>query len=159
MVKIGIDNGVSGSVAIIDGESVIYVPTPVFRSRNYTKKEGYTNRIDVKKLTDLLKPYSGEGVVVKLERPMINSGRFFSTISAARSLEATLITLEMLDFEYVFVDSKSWQKKYLPKGVKGSEALKEASKEAGKALYPELSDAIDKQKDADGIFIALLDDW
>lgn len=156
-IKIGFDNGVSGSIGIISEKEVKYLSMPIFKVLNYTKKKGYVNRIDTDKLKDILSEYEGSGAIVKVERPMVNPSRFKASVSSIRALEATCIVLEQMGFGYKFVDSKGWQKEFLPTGIKGSAALKEASRMKGIQLYPHLEGEITKQKDADGLFIALID--
>lgn len=157
MIRIGIDNGVSGSIGIVgDGEAKLF-PTPVFKTLNYTKKKGYINRVDVDKLKALLEPYSSLGSIVKIERPMVNPGRFKASLSAIRALEATSVALEQLGLGYVIVDSKEWQGEFLPSGIKGAANLKKASALKGVQMFPNLKDEIKKQGDADSLFIAMLD--
>jgi len=91
---------------------------------------------------------------VLLERPFVNSKFFNSSISAVRALEATLIVLEALNLGYDYVDSKTWQKHFLPKGKKGTE-LKKLSLELGSRQWPQFANDFVKQKDADGMYIAL----
>jgi hypothetical protein len=88
-------------------------------------------------------------ILVGLERPMINPGRFFASMSAMRALEATLIVLETNEFSYVYLDSKEWQHVLLPKGLE-KEALKQGSLDIGRRLFPKLT----FKGDADGILIA-----
>ena len=96
----------------------------------------------------------GEDIVpfVLVERPMVNPTRFVATTSALRALEATLITLEMLNLPYQFIDSKEWQRDLLPKGIKGSEELKRASHDIGCRLFPTLNP--NYHADFDGLLIA-----
>lgn len=157
MVKIGIDNGVSGSICIVDKNDVKLYGTPTKKVINYQKRQSNVTRIKVDKLREILEPYKDSGSVVKLERPMVNPGRFTATASALRALEATLIVLEDLGLGYEFVDSKAWQKQFLQEGIKGAAALKEASKSRGIQMFPKLKKEINKQGDADAIFIALMD--
>ena len=112
---IGIDNGVSGSVAVVgtDGVLLHYGPTPVVRRLNYTKAKEFLNRVDGVALAAILAPYAQHGSVV-IERPMINPMRWTATVSAIRCDEATLIVLESLGMRYCYVDSKEWQKEMLP---------------------------------------------
>jgi len=152
---IGIDNGVSGSIGVVSSDpdfKPLLVQTPVFSQQNYTKAKANINRIDTKKLKEILLPFS-ENCFLLIERPMVNPTRFKATTSALRALEASLIIIEELNIPFSYIDSKEWQKALLPSGLKGKE-LKTASIDIGCRLFPHLSDIIKKQKDADGILIA-----
>jgi hypothetical protein len=155
-IYVGIDNGVTGSIGIIDliKNETQFILTPVFAEQNYTKAKANISRIDTKKLTEILKPYIGMKVHVSLERPLVNPGRFKSTVSALRALEATLVVIEDLGFSRAYIDSKEWQKVLLPSGLKGSDDLKKASEDIGCRLFPQHADLIKKHKDADGMLIA-----
>jgi len=154
----GVDNGVSGSFALLDelGEVKFFVKTPTFKEQNYTKEKYIVNRVDTKKLFEILKPYIGKEVKILLERPLVNNSFFSSTCSAMRSLEATLIVLEKLKFSYEFLDSTEWQNELLPEYWEGQlvekKILKVASLEIGKKLYPQVN--FNGFKDADGLLIA-----
>jgi hypothetical protein len=150
MQIVGIDNGVTGSIGVV-GAITWYGPIPIKKVLNYQKKKSFTNRIDVNGLEVILKKCLPAKAY--LERPMVNPGRFAASASALRAFEATLIVLERLEIAYEFVDSKEWQK-VLPKGLKGSEELKQASLSKATQLYPHLKDAITKQGDGDGLLIA-----
>ena len=147
---IGLDNGVSGSIGIISptGTSFFHIPTK--STLDYTKDAKNVTRIDVVKLEQLL--WIPGNYFLVMERPMVNPTRFTATKSAMRALEATLIVLEKLDIPYRFIDSKEWQKDMLPKKLKGTEALKKASKDVGTRLFPQFKDLF--KKDADGLLIA-----
>lgn len=158
-VYIGGDNGVTGSWAFIgDGRSYM-VLTPVCKEQSYTKKKGKITRIDWMALETLFVEWlhileDSKHVRVFLERPMVNSTRFKASMSALRALEATLIVMERHELSYEYIDSKQWQKVMLPKGCKGTEELKAASKDIGIRLFPEHKDIITKRKDADSLLIA-----
>jgi len=170
MIYIGIDNGVTGSIGIIDENGVAYqFATPVYKDLNYQKtKVKHITRIHFRefkdKLIDFLYPGGNFGhsdfkVVarVAIERPMVNPQRFDATVSALRALEATLIVLESLGVGKEYCDSKSWQKMFLPyikvtDKKKYPAKLKEVSLEVGKRMYPNIE--WDGFKDADGILIA-----
>ena len=158
MIYVGIDNGVSGTIGIITPLGAWMYKTPTRKVRDYTKKKKYINRVDVDKLYDVIDRHISrvprEEIVVSIERPMLNSARFNASISAARSLEATLITLEMLMLEWSYIDSKEWQHALLPEGIKGSVYQKKASKNIGILTYPHLQEQIEKHGDADGLLIA-----
>jgi len=147
---IGIDNGVSGSIGIVDqnhtGRSY---PTPVKRVLNYTKEEAWLNRMDREKLKGILAEFPKEESIILLERPMVNPKRFKASVSAIRALESTLTVLEDLELPYIYIDSKEWQKEMLPRGISGDD-LKVASLQVARRLFPNL----DIKKDGDGILIA-----
>jgi len=156
-IAIGIDNGVSGAIVVITDNNVHYTPTPVISQQNYTKKKGNISRVDFGKLYEFLFPYSKvqdkNSVMCLIERPMVNPGRFKATVSALRALECTLNVVELLDIPYAYIDSKEWQKKFLPQGIKG-EDTKKYSMDIGKRFFPKFSVEINKQKDADAFLIA-----
>ena len=151
---IGIDNGVSGSISIIDEKGSTFIETPTISQQNYTKKKANITRIDWKALYTLLIPFQDTNCFVLLERPMVNPQRFMATTSALRSLEATLVVIEMACLPHAFIDSKEWQKVLLPSGIKGSDELKKASLDIGCRMFPQHSGLIMKHKDADGLLIA-----
>jgi hypothetical protein len=153
-IYIGIDNGVSGSIGIITNKEIKYYHSPIKKELNYTKTKKWFNRIDIPKFSGLLEQYNlneDDKTIVYIERPMVNPGRFQATVSALRALEATLIILESLELPYQYIDSKEWQKKLLPSGLKGKE-LKEASLQIGKRLFPHID--FKEFDDADGLLIA-----
>lgn len=159
----GIDNGVTGSIGIIThlGDpypSSLFCLTPIKSELSYTKEKQNVTRIDAPKLTD----YLLERLPVALrpntlflfERPLTGMFSAKALNSAMRSMEATLIILELLSIPYVWVDSKEWQRELLPGGLKGTDALKAASKDIGIRRFPQFKELIQKHKDADGILIA-----
>jgi len=127
---IGIDNGVTGSICILDedGNCLKYFPTPVKKTLNYTKAKEYINRVVVRELAEKLQPYTKTATVV-LERPLVNPGRWKATISAIRCDEATRGVIEALNAKLIYVDSKEWQTALLPKRKPISRATKGASNE------------------------------
>lgn len=149
---IGIDNGISGSIGIVERnegfmESFL-VPTK--SGQDYTKKKQNVTRIDSVKLKEKLLPYCTDvNCFAILERPLNNPTRMRATLSALRALESTLVILEDLKIPYQFIDSKEWQKLFLP-NIKGDE-LKAGSFLKGKQLFP-MCDL--KHKDLDGLLIA-----
>ncbi len=153
-IYIGLDNGVTGSIGWSDNNNVErgILKMPTFSSFNYQKEVRKVTRIDTNKLTDILIKLKRLAPVhfIGIERPMIDPGRFQASLSAIRALEATLIVLERLNLTHHFLDSKQWQKELLPKGIKGADELKKASKQIGQRWWPELNIG----KDADGIMIA-----
>ena len=157
MHSVGIDNGVSGSIAVIyeDGTS-LFIPmsTITVSEQDYCKVKRNITRVNAKKLYATLAHLKGKHVVVMLERPMVNPGRFRATVSAVRCIEATLIVVQdMLELSIEYIDSKQWQKELLPMGCTGAE-LKTASRDLGIRKFPQHKAAIMKLGDADGLHIA-----
>jgi hypothetical protein len=152
---IGIDNGVTGAVAIFseEGEQFFFA-TPVKKEQSYTKAKNMITRVNtpelIKNLSDIMGDNKG---VAMIERPMVNPGRFKATMSALRCLEATLVIMEYKGIAVDYIDSKEWQKALLPSGLE-KEELKKASADIGKRLFPQFAQKIDKQGDADGLLIA-----
>ena len=152
---IGIDNGVTGSIALISDSTCRFAIIPVKSEQSYTKAKANITRVKVYEFEKILSEWvAGEtGIRVFLERPMVNPGRFKATISAIRCLEAVLCCLERYSLSLEYVDSKQWQKVLLPSGCVGDE-LKKASKDIGSRLFPQHADAIKKHGDADSLLIA-----
>jgi len=152
---IAIDNGVTGSITILeDGKLKFFGSIPIFKDLNYTKTKQFINRIDTEKLLKIFSeyvPFPNESIAV-MERPMVNPMRFKSTTSALRALEAELICLKVYKIPYLFIDSKEWQKVMLPAGLKKGE-LKIASDQVAKRLFPEIEDKI-KDGKGDSLLIA-----
>ena len=151
----GIDNGTSGAIGIISDDSSIikWFPTPIKTELSYTQTKQNISRIDFPKFVELLKTellVHNVPVRVVMERPRVNPSQFKTTMSAMRSLEATLIALEELKIPFSYTDSKAWQKQLLPSGLKGPE-LKTASKDVGKRWFPKIDFG---KSDCDAILIA-----
>lgn len=156
---IGIDNGVTGTIAWVgDGVESTIIETPVIKEQSYTKAKNIITRIDHVKLrkilVDVLGTVAPSDAIAVIERPMINAVRFKASISAARSLEATLCVVENLGIPHMYADSKDWQRKMLPAGTVGTPELKMASRDIGIRLFPSQEKLIRKHKDADAMLIA-----
>lgn len=152
MLIIGIDNGVTGTVAILSrmGRLKLYMPMPVIKELSYTKTKQHISRISHASLSTILRTWKDKDkhCICYIERPMLNPGRFKASVSALRALEATLVVLEQLRIPYRYIDSKEWQGALLPKGLAGNE-LKKAAVDVARRLFPNV-----KTKDADGLLIA-----
>ena len=135
---VGIDNGVSGGITILNEHAgvILHTKTPVKNCLNYTKTKAFMNRVDIQKMREAFL-YAGSDSFCMIERPLVNPGRFKSTISAIRCLEATEILLEERQIPYQFIDSKEWQKVLLPSGLKGDE-LKRAAEQVCKRWFPKI---------------------
>lgn len=150
---IGVDNGVTGSIGVIDTNGVCYiVKTPTKKTLNYTKKKAFFTRIDFDDFYDVFNGLREScNSFCLIERPMVMPGRWKATVSALRAFESTMIAIEQTNIPYQFIDSKEWQKVLLPSGLNGKE-LKIAAIQVAKRLFPKLE--IPKGCDADGILIA-----
>jgi hypothetical protein len=151
---IAIDNGTSGSISILNlknGKSSFF-ETPMYECASYTKEPKNITRIKWVELSLLLSHL--EDAYVVLERPLVNPRMFAATQSALRSLEATLIVLEMLGLEYEYCDSKNWQKEYLSSALIGKEQMKEGSKQVAIELFPQHKELIEKHGDGDSLLMA-----
>lgn len=155
-VYIGQDNGVTSTIGILqDDEVAQFIPTPVFRSQDYTKAKKSITRLNVEEYYAILSKYSDRTkyqTLLLLERPLVNPTRFNATASALRCHEAMLVCIELLQIPYRFIDSKEWQKYFFPKGV-GAENTKKMSLEIGNRYFPEYKN--EKHPDRDGLLIAL----
>lgn len=155
-IWIGIDNGVTGTIGAVtsQGESFFFL-VPVKTVQDYTKKKQNISRIDFSKFMEGLKQLIWDTDLVKviMERPFVNPGGFRASVSGLRAFEAEIIAIEQMGLPYEIVDSKSWQKTFLPEKAKGKE-LKQCSMEVGIRLFPDLEEKIRKHKDADGLLIA-----
>lgn len=148
---VGIDNGVSGSIGIIASNKPYLFPMPTKSQQSYTKARQLITRVDFPRLVTILQSAYKENMLVLIERPMVNPGRFKATGSALRCLESVLIALEMLVLPYQYVDSKEWQREILPKGT-AKEELKVASLDIGRRLFPNVE--WKGFKDADSLLMA-----
>lgn len=152
-IFIGIDNGTTGTIGVVgDNIQPQFYKTPVKKEQDYTKAKKLVTRLDCEQFVSILNQYNKNDIFVACERPMINPTRWTASMTAIRCLEAQLIILEMLGIPYQFIDSKEWQKTMLPKGIKGSDEQKSASKDIGNRLFPLFADF--KHPDRDGLLIA-----
>lgn len=161
MIYIGLDNGATGSIGMINTKNgdVFYSGVPTREVQDYVQERRTINRLNVDMLEHIILDFIPNGRLEReyavLERPMINPARFQASIHAARCFEAALLVFEELEIKYRVIDSRIWQLAILPKGTKGA-ALKQESFNVGLDLFPqkEIRDAIIKQSDADALLIA-----
>lgn len=156
---LAIDNGVTGYMSIVyPNGKANHCKTPIKKGLDYHKKGHFLNRIDVPKLRDTIEIWTNvvwlrdQFVYVILEQPFMNGLHFKTSISAARSFEATLIVLEDLGLPYQVVTSKQWQKPMLglPSGA-DSKDLKLAAVSVAKREYP----GLELYGDADSLVMAM----
>ena len=123
--------------------------------QDHTKEKQNITRINFTKMFEILEKYEKDDVKVLIERPLKNPKMFKATCSGMRAFEIQLTLIkDIFKFSVEVIPSTTWQKKLLPVGTKGTAALKKASKEVGKRLYPQFSELIDKHGDADGLLMA-----
>jgi len=144
---VGIDNGVSGTIAVIKDGDVSFCETPVVKVQDYTKRKKMISRLDAVAFDLILSRLDANDSFIVIERPMINPTRFTATESAIRCHEAMLILIERRGLPYQFCDSREWQSKMLPKGCAGPD-LKVMSKEIGNRLFPKFADVNHPDRDA-----------
>lgn len=150
---IAIDNGVTGSVAIIGPDGVVFEPIPT-KEQLMGKAGKIIRRIDHVELHRLLFPHCCAGFRVYVERPFTGSAMMINTtVLSARAHEAVSIVLELLSAPYETCDSKQWQASMLG-NIKGSPALKKASMLRGIQMYPAFAKAIKDHGDADSLLMA-----
>ena len=153
---IGIDNGVSGTIAILNSSGAVFEPTPVIDVFDYASSKGNKiHRIDYNKLFELLDSCETTKTDCKvfMERPLKNPKLFTASISAVRAFEITLLAVQNLGFAFEVIDSRKWQKYFFP-AVSGKDNLKKASMQKGIELFPAVKNFITQHKDADGLLIA-----
>lgn len=146
---LGIDNGVTGSVALMNpqGKVVYYGPVPVYKERKWTKpkKEKLKTKvktvydeitmIDVDSLQRILVKYTStiSDIHCFLERPAISYAAAWSmktSISAAMSWAYVVYVLNKLKIPRTDIDSKEWQHQLIPEasGEKNKEYMKNLKK-------------------------------
>lgn len=153
---IAIDNGVTGSIAILGPNCCMLTSTPT-KGAVMGKAGNIIRRVDIEELKLWIGnafPLVPNGVHAYIEKPFTGSAKFIkTTVLAARAFEATAIAMEQLEIGYEVVSSGDWQKAMLP-GVKGRPALKSASRAKGIQLYPALKATIEEIGDADSLLMA-----
>lgn len=154
-VTIGLDNGVTASLAILGPDGAIFETMPTVRV-NEGKAGKMITRINHRELAALLRFHipTPERAHAWVEKSFTGSAMMINTsLLAARSYEAVIIVLEQLGIGYHRIASSDWQKPVLG-AVKGRDNLKAASLSRGIQYYPQLAASIKSHGDADGLLIA-----
>lgn len=154
-IFVGIDNGTTGSIGFVGGDLPFLVLSKQY-TRPSTLKSGKGNEINPRALFEIFQPIANRIGMVAIERPFTAVGMGNAPVLGRGAFEATRTVLELLEIPFMVVDSKQWQKLFLPAGIKGSKELKEASKALGTQQWPICSEEIKRQGDADGLFLARL---
>lgn len=170
---IGLDNGATGTICAIIPEHkyLNFIQTPSKVSLDYPKEVTYINRVDIEKLAEFIKKnikvakkfYKQQiKSIVIMQRPMVNPQRFKQSGNALRALEATIITLQNLNINYIIIDSKKWQHYFFGKNTMILDLKAQSMKKGlqildnyniNKASKEAISDVIKKHGDADGMLI------
>lgn len=154
-VTIGVDNGVTGSIAILGPDGSFFEPIPT-KEMLMGKAGKIIRRIDYDQLWDLVAPRVDKPALARayVERPFTGGPAFINTmVLSARAHEVVILMLEQMSIGYETVDSKQWQLPILG-AVKGSAELKKASKLRGMEMYPAHAAAIKSHGDADSLLMA-----
>lgn len=168
---IGIDNGTTGSIGIIQPYANRFLATPTIMQDSYTKPvlkkktkaakkrtpvQARISRVDHKAFHRTLVEVTetSSDILIIIERPMINPMRFKASMSAMRCLESQLVAIEDLNIPYRYIDSKEWQSEFISNDLKGTDSLKLESKLVGVSMWPQYIDLFIKQGDADSMLIA-----
>ena len=157
---IGIDNGVTGTIAIFHRDGKMeYCKVPIKKQTSYPRaKKRSISRLHWEGFHELLKKTLSKNdknnMLAILENPFKNPVGLEASISAARCFEAQTIFLEMEKIPHINITPREWQKEFLPKNLKKSAELKEASRDLGIQRWPSLEEEIQDHGDADGLFIA-----
>lgn len=134
--SVGVDNGLTGAICIIgpDGELTLHI-MPII-------SDGKRNRVDTKKLNEILYPYRcRDDVFVVYEAPG-GSQNVKAAVSMADSFARVESVLILGDFKREPVNARKWQKMFwsVPKMAKGKKFdTKAAALNVAKRLWPEQS--------------------
>lgn len=103
---IGIDNGISGGIAIVDekGRHLYAIPMPV-------TKHGKRSEIDVRKVKAVLAPLHGD-ILVTIEEPG-GAKSYHAAVSMAASFHALRAVVECLCIPLQRITPAKWQKPML----------------------------------------------
>lgn len=169
-ITIGIDNGTTGTIAIVGGPTTYYGPIPVKDTVSHVKSKGFAKRIDRATLLGLLhsqcispKLPPDIDIRVYVEAPFTMPVASEAVLLGHRAFEAILCVFEDLAIPVETCMPRDWQTTQLGaagtlpiKNVRGvaKADTKKASLLKGIALYPQLESVIRKHGDADGLLIA-----
>ena len=163
---LGIDNGVSGSMTIMDatGRVLLYEHVPTYKEVKWTKpkttktksgkktvKHDYITLVDIDAMQRILVKYTSlvSDVYCFLERPAISYAAAWSmqtSISAGMSWAYVTYVLKKLKINRTDIDSKMWQKAFIPEatGEKNKEYMKTLKAGERNKLLKEASDMFAK---------------
>lgn len=151
MIYIGIDNGMSGGIAIIEDKKILeLLPMPTVQSTDSR------NEYDVNTITEILRKYLGRATMI-IEKahamPLLGSVQAFSF----GKCYGTMIGIAgALKIPFNIVHAKTWQKEMF-RDLNSSDT-KKASVIIAKQLYPDQSflPTVRSKKPSDGLTDAIL---
>lgn len=149
-MKIGIDIGLSGGIAIIDGDKLTVYTMPVISVRVGKKMR---NQYDIQGIYSILKDCKGEAVIERLRALPFNGALSAFSMGAGQMLFKTLFTV--LGIQYKEIEPRTWQSQVF-KSLRiqyNKSTTKEASILSAKQLFPSVSFKTTERckKDSDGL--------
>lgn len=129
---IGIDNGLSGAIALVKGSSLVVSPMP-------TRKLGKGRGLDRAAFFKMAKHWRQSGYSVVVEMPEKHSPGVLALCSTWHCSGGILMALEANNVRYHEVRANQWQRLFWsrPKMAKGQKFdTKHASLAAAKKLWP-----------------------
>lgn len=154
---IAIDNGSSGSIAVLENPDTLHHFGGVISFKQVANgKTGKTlSRLDRTWLRNFLQAYDPAAVRIYLERHFTGSGMMINTvIPAARFEEATVTVIEDLGLPYEIVSCREWQKAAFGPALKTTALLKAASLQKATQLWPAFTPLFQGHGDGDAALIA-----
>lgn len=125
MIGIGIDLGVNGAIAILDGDSVTVQPLPILDDRT----------LDAKTLNEEILNDIGYRFVVRGLPHLVVFESVFRPNSLVQMMGEVAATLKLLEFDYIETPVVTWKKRVL--GVNSSD--KQIVLDWCKRTYPAVS--------------------
>ena len=143
-MKVGIDPGLHGAIAIISNTDIIVHDMPIMDLPwNTTSK--YRTMIDVNKVYEILEPHTEEITQINIEQVSPKSSQGISSTAVFMSAFYSVFnTVKLMGFEPVFLRPQKWKRKYglinMPKDMSRVVCLK---------MYPFLANQLKRKKDVD----------
>jgi hypothetical protein len=149
-MKMGIDIGLSGGIAIIDGEKLTVYTMPVVSVRVGKKMR---NQYDIQGVYSILKDCKGEAVMERLRAIPNQMAQTAFSMGAGQMLFKALFTV--LGIQYKEIEPRTWQSQVF-KSLRiqyDKSTTKEASILSAKQLFPSVSFKPTEKcrKDSDGL--------
>lgn len=148
MIFVGIDPGITGAVAIIDGGNIVFHDTPTIQTKNGKKTK---TEFMPSEMADILATQKGCHVFIEKVGAMPGQG-VTSMFSFGKGYGIWIGILAALKIPYTFTTPQAW-KKHLMQGMKD----KDAARIRAQQLYPCATKELSRKKDigrADALLIA-----